>query len=208
MCAWNCTTVSTGTSFLIQPTLFSLLLFPVQTEHLRIWCEHKQKTFRSKVILQCGTHPLEQAARQASPSNRHCFLLSVVAEITFVCNFVIPSSFTLRLPPLIVIPPLSIFFARATSMWFSCTESDCALQVDTDTDLWTSGFASKWSPGGWTFTDIDLSASGFASKKSLGGWTLTSTLTLTYEILGLHEEDPQVVGHWHRHWPMKFWVCV
>ena len=51
----------------------------------------KQNTFKSKVILQCCTHPLEQAARQASQSKRHCFF-KATAEITFVFNFVIFSS--------------------------------------------------------------------------------------------------------------------
>ena len=37
----------------------SLFLIPVQTEHLWIWQEHKQKGFRSKVFLLFCTHPLE-----------------------------------------------------------------------------------------------------------------------------------------------------
>ena len=41
----------------------------------------------------------------------------------FIFNFVIPSSHT---PP----PPPS--FPSTTSMWFSCMESDCALQVEID----------------------------------------------------------------------------
>ena len=55
------------------------------------------------LVPQCRTQPLEQAAEQASPSRRHCFL-SAAAEITFVFKFVIPSSPPPHLPPLIVIP--------------------------------------------------------------------------------------------------------
>ena len=82
---------------------------------LRIWQEHKQKTFRSKVILQNCIHPLAQDARQTSSSKRHCFFKET-AEITFVFNFVIPSSssqttsssYSHTPPP----HPDSIFFAK------------------------------------------------------------------------------------------------
>ena len=78
---------------------------------------HTQTTFRGKVIPQCYTHPLGQAARQASPSKWHCFL-SVAAEITcFQLRnpLVSLSSITPpRLPSLIVIlpPPLCIFATK------------------------------------------------------------------------------------------------
>ena len=68
------------------------------------WQKHKQEMFRNKVILQCCTYALEQAARQASPSKRHCFF-SAAAEITSVFNFVI-----LSLPS-----PLSL--PRALCQW-------------------------------------------------------------------------------------------
>ena len=82
----------------------------------------KQKTFRSNIVPQCCTHPLDQAARQTSPSKRHCFFLAA-AEIRFVFNFVIPSyrcplSFPHVFLPLISIstppPPqiLTIFFTK------------------------------------------------------------------------------------------------
>ena len=102
-----------------------------------------KKTFRSNVIPQCCTHPLEQAARQASPGKSHCFL-SAAAEITFVFNFVIPSSPCPHPLPHVFLPLLSYLpptphpqssLPSATSMRFSCMESDCAIQVDIDVGI-------------------------------------------------------------------------
>ena len=87
--------------------------------------------FRSKVISQCSTHPLE-AFRQASPSKRLCFF-SVAAEITFVFNCVWfpypppPPSSSPHSPPLPYMssstyhPPFPSRIPsvpNTTSMWF------------------------------------------------------------------------------------------
>ena len=77
--------------------------------------------------------------------SRHCFF-SVAAEITFVSNFAIPSAPPPRLLPLTVTaptpthptPPTPRFpssLPSATSMCFSCKESDCALPMDIGTDI-------------------------------------------------------------------------
>ena len=110
-----------------------------------------KKMFRSKVIPQCCTHPLEQAARQASPSKRHCFFSAAAAEITFVFNFATSSPSPHPLPHIFLplssyLPPpththtpthtplFSIFFAKCHEHVVSCTESDCTLQVNIDVD--------------------------------------------------------------------------
>ena len=117
----------------------SLQRCPVH-DSLRCQTRAQGAQFRSKVIPPCCTHSLEQAARQDSPSERHCFF-SAVAEITFVFNFVTPSSPSnphpspLRLPPLIDFPPpppprFPSSLQKAMTMWFSRMESDGALRVD------------------------------------------------------------------------------
>ena len=128
MCAYNHTPTSIETSFQIQSITFSSLLFP------------GARSFGNAAPTQ-----MEQAARQVSPCKRHCFL-STAAEISFGFNFVIPSP-THPLPSsiphvflrLLWSPPPPYFFssslANATSMWFSCMEPDCALQVDVDIDI-------------------------------------------------------------------------
>ena len=106
-----------------------------------------KKTFRSKVILQCCTHPLEQAARQASPNKRSCFFWGAV-EITFVFNFAISSSPSphpvpphlphvfFHLPPHPHTPQstLHLLLPSARSMWFSAW-SQTRLYTNTDTDI-------------------------------------------------------------------------
>ena len=48
ICAYYRTTLSTGTSFPIQSTPFSPLLFTVQTERLWPWREHRQKNVQEQ----------------------------------------------------------------------------------------------------------------------------------------------------------------
>ena len=61
MRTWKCATIFTGTCFPIPSTSLSPFLFLVQSNHLWIWREHKQKSLRRKVIPQlCCTHPLQQ----------------------------------------------------------------------------------------------------------------------------------------------------
>ena len=98
-----------------------------------------KKTFRSKIIPQCCTHPLEQAARQASPSKTHC-ILSAAAEITFVFNCLIPSSpsplslshvFLLFLSPFPPPPPPFHLLCQAQRAW--------------DFPAWSQAAPCKWT---------------------------------------------------------------
>ena len=97
-------------------------------------------------VVSSGTLFVTLSARKASPNKRHCSL-SAAAEITFVVNFVIPSTASpLSLPHVFLlllsppppphththIHPFPSPLPSVTSIGFSCMESNCALQVDID----------------------------------------------------------------------------
>ena len=78
--------------------------------------QQQKKTFSSKVIPQCCFHPPEQAARQVLPSERHGFFLAA-AEITFVFNYVIPSS-----PCPYSLPLVLLLLSNISIFWILCSE--------------------------------------------------------------------------------------
>ena len=142
-------------------TSFSPFLVSVQIKCLWICREHKQKSIKSEVSVQCYTYPLEQAARLASPSKRHCFF-SAAAEITFIFNSTRspPPSHLLSptlpplLPPLQPSPQLSFpFSAKLNEYVVCCAESyytsELAIGIDIDIVLdylsdWLSSLLIDW----------------------------------------------------------------
>ena len=128
---FNHTTVSTGNSLPIQSIPFSPLLFPVQTESLWIWREHKQK--RSGARSFCNAAP---TLRNRLPDK--FYQVKYMASFWRQLKSHLFSTMWSPHPPALIPSPLSSSYCQtfqssescAVSMWFSWMESDLALKVD------------------------------------------------------------------------------
>ena len=132
---------------LYNPPCSLLSFFSVQTEHLWVWWDtYKKKMLRSKVIQQCYTHPLEQAARLSFTKQKTLLLLGSSWNHLFstLCSPYPPSSPhplpvipSPHLLPLILLPLSPVFhlLCQCNEHVVFCLESDWAIQVDTDINI-------------------------------------------------------------------------